>query len=714
MATNLIEKLLSEAVQTGGTYAEFVVSEDTVAFICNGGKRRSTRKYRRSKAEIKEDEKILKTISEKNLLFSAQLRRIGFTLRNAKTAIFEKRNNDGFVSFNARKVNEIKEKQFEYICFTSQRDNCTGIAFATEQLKNGRRQIKPSSGLKMNGVNGSGISTDLKFIISCDLQVEGISATSDDQKSKAIIEELSEIFERALKEMMHLGLADMPLFSVLPNTLDDENNLNIAFLRTARKVCNSYPMFKNRSGSFVSRERVVYGADEVTKLFPQEIAKDLLGDKFWIKPCIAGSREERFLMDMYVPYYDRERFLNLIFSEGNPGILNGILQEQNDKWLRDFYVFCCIPTTDKGTKRQMIAGLKSIQSIRDQRGRMCYPYEVTYAANEKPLSNKSKIIKPEIIAPAGIDDEYSDQLRSFFQRDLGIKDYSQKPEIEDIASSMMTKKQPVDKAYVNKLLLLAKYDEEHPGEINFCSYNIFPCQSSKGIRRVGAACLVIGKPYIREGKLLASATGRYSLWGGFQEFLDDPDLKTILEFAKRCGAIGLPEIIRRPAEEHLDFQNSLYVPGEQGANDSSYDYIIPGLDEILKKRSLQLSKLVWDALLRYDHADDTLTAEYSADNRSAVNRCSSSLIIILRKRTWIPGKDGKMYMPENITKADISEEFVFDKSNPILKALNFGSGIEKRKKALKEMEKLAKKEGLRIISEQEYREFLEWKKLREG
>ena len=40
MASNLIEKLLSEAVQTGGTYAEFVVSEDKVAFICDGGTRR--------------------------------------------------------------------------------------------------------------------------------------------------------------------------------------------------------------------------------------------------------------------------------------------------------------------------------------------------------------------------------------------------------------------------------------------------------------------------------------------------------------------------------------------------------------------------------------------------------------------------------------------------------------------------------------------------
>ena len=50
MAVNLIEKLLLEAVKTGGTYVEFVVSEDEIAFICNGGFRKSTRHYRQTKS----------------------------------------------------------------------------------------------------------------------------------------------------------------------------------------------------------------------------------------------------------------------------------------------------------------------------------------------------------------------------------------------------------------------------------------------------------------------------------------------------------------------------------------------------------------------------------------------------------------------------------------------------------------------------------------
>lgn len=76
MTVNLIEKLLLEAVETGGTYAEFTVFENRITFICDGGSRKSTRNYRRTKVEIKADEKVLKTVSEKNLLFSGQLKRM--------------------------------------------------------------------------------------------------------------------------------------------------------------------------------------------------------------------------------------------------------------------------------------------------------------------------------------------------------------------------------------------------------------------------------------------------------------------------------------------------------------------------------------------------------------------------------------------------------------------------------------------------------------
>ena len=172
----------------------------------------------------------------------------------------------------------------------------------------------------------------------------------------------------------------------------------------------------------------------------------------------------------------------------------------------------------------------------------------------------------------------------------------------------------------------------------------------------------------------------------------------------------MPKITRQAANEHRDYSKKLWSDGKQGVRDTNYDFTIPGLDDLLKRRSLQLSKMVWDALLEKSIDTDVLFAEYSVNNRAIVNRCDSSLILSLRERTWVPGKDSRFYMPENIAVSDVHEDFVFDKKNSVLKALHFGEGIKKKEKAIKEMEKLAAKEGLRIISEEEYQQFLEWKK----
>lgn len=710
MAANLIEKLLDEAVKTGGTYAKFVVSKENVAFICNGGSRKSTRNYRQSKKEIIADEKILKAITERNLLFSEQLSRIEFTLSDGRTAIFQKDINGNFCTARARRVTETVEKIYEFVCFQSEEDNCAGLAFGIKQQKSGKHQINPCSGEIMNGVRSVGIPTDLRFCISGKFQVKG-GATDPwaDRVNIEVIEQLSATLKSALKDMVHLGLLGMPLFSALPNSKDEGNMLNTSLLQAATEVCISYPMFKSRSGRIVNRSKIAYGTDDVTKLFPQEIAEPFLGERYWIRPCESGSREECFLKSIGVPYYDREQFLKRVFSEENIDECGQLLNRQNDKWLREFYIFCSAPLTDNAVKKQIIAGFKSIQSMRDPSGEMHFPQEVTCVTSVKRFSKKSIVVKPELISPSGEDDEHSSQLRDFFLKELGIKEYSQKAEIEELARSLMYKKQAVDKAYMNKLLSLAKYDEAHCGEIDFQSYAIFPYDSSRGIRRGKACELVIGKPYIREGDLLASATGRNSLWKGCSKIISNEELELVLDFAERSGAIGLPKIIKCTAEKHRDFDNKLFAPGKQGSRDSNYDYIIPGLEQILKKRSLKLNRLVWAALLDAENID-VLTAEYSVDNRRIVNRCDSSLIMILRERTWIPGKDGKFYMPENIAVNDISEEFNFDKDNPVLSAMEFGSGIKKRKLAIKEMEKIAAREGLRIISESEYQQFMQWKK----
>ena len=76
MAKNQVEKLIDEAIDTKGTYAEFIVSPGNLAFICDGGLRRSTRNYKVDDKAIIVIERALKRINERSILFTGSLRRI--------------------------------------------------------------------------------------------------------------------------------------------------------------------------------------------------------------------------------------------------------------------------------------------------------------------------------------------------------------------------------------------------------------------------------------------------------------------------------------------------------------------------------------------------------------------------------------------------------------------------------------------------------------
>ena len=177
-------------------------------------------------------------------------------------------------------------------------------------------------------------------------------------------------------------------------------------------------MFKNREGMIVNRSKIAFGTEEVTKLFPQEIAEPVLGNRYWIEPCKAGSREECFLKDIGITYYDRNRFLKELFRKENLNDCGRIMKVQNDRWVRSFYIFCSGPLDDETAKSLIISGLKYIPSIRDSKGNMQYPDDVSLVTNVEVVGNKAVIVKPDLISPAGVDDEYSAQIRDFFLNEL--------------------------------------------------------------------------------------------------------------------------------------------------------------------------------------------------------------------------------------------------------------------------------------------------------
>ncbi len=710
MAKNLIEKLINEAVENNGTYAEFCITSGNVAFVSDAGSRRSTKNYKLDDKNIESIEKTIRGLDDRCLLFSGDLKKLKAVLRDGREYAFERKDKNHISIITGKTVAETKIKEYVWVRFEDASDRKYGVAFALKENK-GKYQIQSCKGSVLNGSFDSGISTDLMFVISGEFY--GKAAMPDTKYTETNSESairIGQILEKAIGEILHLHLLDMSLFSVLPSTMDEESEINYELIKAARRACDNNIIFKSRKGTIVAKHNIVFGTNEVTDLFSQDIAEPFLKGRYWIEKCTEGSREEFFLIDIGVVYYDRERFLGHIFSEEFFDDLANILDKQPDRWLRRFYIFCSAPIAEDKTKRKIVTGFKNIKSIRDSKGRMQVPSDISLLLTGEETTKKSVVVKNNLIFPNGNEDQYSQQIIDFFYNDLAVAGFSIAPEMKKLAEDLMKRKQPIDRLYCERLTDLARFDKDNSWTIDFGAYAIFPYESSRGLRRARACELVVGKPYVKEGNLLASAMNRKTLWGGIKKLVSSDDLSMVLDFAVRCGAVGKAVILKQPATEHISFSKTLYASGKVGGRDSNYDFTIPGLDDILRRRSLQLSKMVWTAILEAVEPDKVLYAEYSVDNRRIVNRDDSSLIKILRERTWVPGKDGKFYMPGNIAAADICDDLVYNRRNPILKQLHFGTEIKDREKELAAIKKHAEKFGLRLVSEEDYQEFLNWKK----
>ena len=696
MAVNLIEKLTNQAINEKASYIIFTVSDSGIAYTSDGGTRKSTKNFKLSEKEINVYEKQLKDINGNSLLFSETVSRIDITIRDGRKAFFERSDlPEEIIAINSKKLNELNVKTNKWVRY--KKDN-SGIAFLLKEMRNGSKIISPCDGELYNGLLKRDVDLDLKFC-ACGEYENIISLV------KNIFEKI--VFRREFQ---------ISSFSVLPNSMDDDNELTSGIISAIREVCDKYPVFKSEKGTFLNRKQIMFGSKEVKELFPQDICVyTFVGNRGWLRDCDEGTREEFFLMvDIGLVKYDKSKFLEFLFKDDYLDELADLLSKQNDRWLRKFYIFCMENDADEQVQNTIATGLRNIKCIRSSKNKMVYPKEASLMISDDSTLGKTILVKSSLIYPGGNEDEYSSLLIDFFSNNLGMAEYSRRPEIIKLAEELSTKKQSIDNNYCLKLMKLVSYNELNPDDIDFSEYTLFPVETNRGMKRLKGTEIVVGKPYIKEGILLSKALDRPQLWSGFSKCLSAKDSERLVEFSLKCGAVGLPHIIKQSANMHIDYKKSLYADGRQGARDSDYDFTIPELDTILKRRSLQLNKLIWECVVAVPkgEASDYLFAEYSVNGREIVNRCYSSLIQIMKQRVWIPDKNNKLFAPGDIDIKDINDDFIFDKRNPILKHLRFGSTKINVDDEIKRLKKEASKVGMEVISKEEYQEYISWKNKR--
>ncbi|SFK15169.1 hypothetical protein SAMN04488082_11572 [Desulfomicrobium apsheronum] len=167
------------------------------------------------------------------------------------------------------------------------------------------------------------------------------------------------------------------------------------------------------------------------------------------------------------------------------------------------------------------------------------------------------------------------------------------------------------------------------------------------------------------------------------------------KFTNFCKKIG---VLHNISVEQTNISNNphksiLHVHyNERWSNNYiNIDWIIPGLEQALKKPSIELSLLIWKTLMHLN--EEVFEAKFRPSKKFNLTQAPSQLACTLDNSSWIPQVDGNFVRPCDAIRDLLPGNFPYASDWPWLKAIRFGEETIKRSDEHKRKISLAKELG---------------------
>jgi len=172
-------------------------------------------------------------------------------------------------------------------------------------------------------------------------------------------------------------------------------------------------------------------------------------------------------------------------------------------------------------------------------------------------------------------------------------------------------------------------------------------------------------------------------------------MSKLASFARAVGAQTRLEILAVSCSANPDWPYLSTVRSDRYRSQVDRDYMIPGLQEVLSKPSLAVSKLVWQTMSSLPQQPNYLRAQYQKSQSAGAHYSYSQMVHVLRVATWVPQGNDSFVRPVEASRDLLPEGFPFDAGWPWLKAIQFGEQEEQRVEEDKKKQNTAKEMGFR-------------------
>ncbi len=483
-----------------------------------------------------------------------------------------------------------------------------------------------------------------------------------DAWNRELTRQTAELVVESLRQLKEMGLSSVSLLEALPIGMDDfsETSLFYPIFSKVRRALMDEELLPVDDGTFVAaRNAKIAGSERLNKLLNSNQLRQLLqttGVTKWLSSEISERRTPdlwRYLRtELEVVEVDPEMFARRLNEQ--------FLACQSDEWFIEFYKFLSGQEALWRPPRYWRTGgiLRYEPILRLQDGTHVSPFQDNgspnaYLASKTDIDTSLPIVKLALSENKG--------ARQFLSQ-LGI------PEL-DLVAEVIEKILP---KYLDDRFTVSI--EEYRGDLEKIE-RAYETDSQEKKRRLRKQLLetpfilaesphsgkaVYGRPF----QVYFGNEDLYMYFSGNDSFacinLDHP--QSVL-----LGNLGVKEAVRIKRregnwEKHVKIRDQ-HGWHERGLNGFDPNIKIDGLELAIGTPTPQKSAFIWNKIAVFN--SDCIRGVVEKSSRQTYEGSRSveqvsEFGILLINTAWLPGPDGKLYKPGELTLDDLPESFVRD------------------------------------------------------
>lgn len=652
------------------------------------------------KTALREIESGLRTLDENSILFLSHIKTIRYQLSNGtigsisnnddishikKIVVYTPNNTTPnisyFLKFDKKVVVNIRDKQ---------ENRCVSVAYRMVQMDYNKFMFDPSlQGKVCIYFPAEKESNNLRFHINAPFaSTVARDSVRDCPENKNLISNIADLICESIDWIKENGYWDRSIYSILPHSRDVNTNFSSIVGRIQSKIQNKFitsKLIQINNSQFIFPKECVQLGRTIAKIFTNDDFKRLEG-RFYILAAQPYSstqpttNEIHFFTDLSIGVINEIRFVKLL--KDNAKQFASIISNSSLEWIVDLYSVLY----DIWQNNQYDAVfLRHIPMLPATNGKL-------YCANDK-VYLESGYEPKNIKDPIYIHHTITDNAKTyeFVLKVLAVPIMSSKEDhleeirtgnSDDAISGMIGILEEYSNAS-NKREFIEKYRDE-PIFLSTHSYD-------KSVQRVKASDCCwsdIVAPFFKQNELVTITSNngtKYSYvkcvkvlaLSEYQKIFNSEEIKMLYDLFNDLGGNSYPQIISCDVEFNPLCKKWIETNKFRKTNVTKTDYTITGLsvlDELVDKQAIETIKTLWDIMIDVKIAQNEcyLYGNYSPSTNGGYWYGESTLVYYLKRKKWLPTRNGKFVRPCEITKEDLYEGFNFIESTPLLKAIGFG------------------------------------------